>query len=106
MLAASLSRSSRSPRKMRCSITLMAESARPRPRGGGGEEDPPPPHPAAPPRQSEKGGEPAEELVPAGAHQGDREPRLPDRVGHVIGVQAVEGRLVEAVERPIELRDE
>ena len=55
---------------------------------------------------SAEGAVPAEELVASGADQGDLESGVAHRPRHVIAVEAVEGRLIEAVERRIELGDE
>jgi len=57
-------------------------------------------------RQVPEAGVPAEELVAAGAHQGHRESGIADGTGHDEGVQPVECRLVDRIQRPIELLHE
>ncbi len=65
-----------------------------------------PPRPALQRRQITEGGVAAEQLIAAGPDQRHREPCLPDRPRHVIGVESVEGGLVEAVERLVQLADD
>ena len=53
-----------------------------------------------------KGRIPTEELIAAGPHQRGRQPRLADRPGDVVGVQAVERRLIERIDGRFESRGE
>ena len=184
MLATSLSRSSRSPRNSRCSMTLIAESGvrarvsasealahargsrRPAPRrslapgvhagirgekvrtpsdrattgrrrGGpfrgawpseseaaprrtaqrpsrqlgrrhqqGARHPGRPSRPALQHRQVAKGRIAAEQFVSARARQRHGEAGGADRLRHVVGVQSIEGRLVEAVQRSLQILDE
>ena len=57
-------------------------------------------------RQVAETGVPAEQLIPAGSHQRHRQPRLAHRLGHVKGIEPVEGRLIQRVQSTIDVVDE